>query len=210
MAKILIADDDRLVLFTLAEGMREAGFEVIEASDGLQALALSQSESPDLALLDIRMPNLDGLDLASRLRDETSVPFLFLSAYSDEAYVQRAVANGALGYLTKPLNMSAIIPMIRTALARSQEINGLHAALESNRTIATAVGIVMHADRLDQPAAFNHLRQQARSERRKLEDLARNIIERDKPESPRSLVDRGMHEIPTQELAMNGTRPNLY
>lgn len=177
MAKILIADDDRLVLFTLAEGLREAGFEVVEANDGLQAIALCESESPDLALLDIRMPKLDGLDLARRLRDETSVPFLFLSAYSDDAYVQRAVAIGALGYLTKPLNVTAIVPTIRTALARAQEINGLVGALESNRTIATAIGMLMYAESLDQPAAFERLRRQARSERRKLEDLARNIIE---------------------------------
>lgn len=177
MAKILIADDDRLVLFTLAEGLREAGFEVVEASGGLQAIALCESESPDLALLDIRMPKLDGLDLARRLRDETSVPFLFLSAYSDDAYVQRAVAIGALGYLIKPLNVTTIVPMIRTALARAQEINGLQGALESNRTIATAIGMLMSAESLDQPAAFERLRRQARSERRKLEDLARNIIE---------------------------------
>jgi two-component system, response regulator PdtaR len=180
MAKILIADDDRLVLFTLAEGLREAGFGVVEASDGLQSLALCESESPDLALLDIRMPNLDGLELARRLRDETSVPFLFFSAYSDEAYVRKAVGIGALGYLTKPLNVTTIIPMIRTALARSQEINGLNSALKSNRMIATAVGMLMQADKLTQPAAFERLRRQARSERRKLEDLARIMIENGK------------------------------
>lgn len=176
MTKILIAEDDRLVLFTLAEGLRQAGFEIVEARDGLQAIALCLSESPDLALLDIRMPKLDGLELASRLRNETSVPFLFLSAYGDEAYVQRAVAIGALGYLTKPLNVPAIIPMIRTALARSQEINGLTRALESNRTIATAIGMLMQANRVDQPTAFERLRRQARGERRKLEELASCII----------------------------------
>lgn len=180
MAKILIADDDRLVLFTLAEGLREAGFEVVEARDGVQALTLCKSDSPDLALLDIRMPNLDGLELARRLRDETSVPFLFFSAYNDEAYVQRAVEIGALGYLTKPLNVTTIIPMIRTALARAQEIYGLQGALGSNRTIATAVGMLMQAEGLDQPAAFERLRRQARSERRKLEELARIMIEKDK------------------------------
>ena len=103
MAKILVADDDRVVLLTLAEGLREAGFEVIEARDGLQALALCRSEAPDLALLDIRMPGLDGLELARRLRDETRVPFLFFSAYGDEEFVRRAVEIGALGYLIKPL-----------------------------------------------------------------------------------------------------------
>ena len=77
MTKVLIAHDDRVVLLTLGEGLREAGFEVIEARDGLQALQLCKSEAPELALLDIRMPGLDGLELARRLRDETRVPFVF-------------------------------------------------------------------------------------------------------------------------------------
>ncbi|MCX7171485.1 MAG: response regulator, partial [Proteobacteria bacterium] len=94
MTRLLVADDDRVVLFTLSEGLRQAGFDVIEARDGLQALTLCQSEAPQLALLDIRMPGMDGLELARRLRDETAVPFLFFSAYNDEAYVQRAVEIG--------------------------------------------------------------------------------------------------------------------
>lgn len=177
MAKILVADDDRVVLLTLSEGLREAGFDVVEARDGLQALALCQSEAPDMALLDIRMPGIDGIELARRLRDETSVPFLFLSAYGDEAFVQRAVEIGALGYLIKPLSIGAILPSIRTALARAQDISGLEGALLRNRTIATAVGMLMRSDGLDQQIAFEKLRQQARSERRKLEDLARAIVD---------------------------------
>ncbi|MDP2810818.1 MAG: response regulator [Rhodocyclaceae bacterium] len=180
MEKILVADDDRVVLLTLTEGLREAGFEIIEACDGLQALALCQSDAPDLALLDIRMSGLDGLELARRLRDETRVPFLFFSAYGDEEFVRRAVKIGALGYLIKPLHVAAIVPMIRTALARAQDISGLQGALESNRIIAAAVGILMHAGRLDQTSAFERLRQQARAERRKLEDLARDMVESDK------------------------------
>jgi len=174
--RILIADDDRVVLFTLAEGLREADFEVIEARDGLQALALCHSETPDLALLDIRMPGLDGLELARRLREETRVPFLFFSAYNDEAFVSRAVEIGALGYLLKPLNVPALLPMVRTALARSRDFSGLQGALASNRTIATAVGMLMHAEGLDQAAAFEKLRQSARGQRCKLEDMARAMI----------------------------------
>ncbi|MDD5177121.1 MAG: response regulator [Sterolibacterium sp.] len=176
MEKILVADDDRVVLFTLCEGLRDAGFEVVEARDGLQALALCQNEAPAMALLDIRMPGLDGLELARRLRDETTVPFLFFSAYGDEALVQRAVEMGALGYLIKPLHVRAILPMIRTALARSRDINGLQSALTSNRTIATAVGLLMHAEELDQMAAFERLRLEARSQRRKLEELALSMV----------------------------------
>lgn len=176
MTKILLADDDRVVLFTLGEGLREAGFEIIEAHDGLQALALCRSEAPALALLDIRMPGLDGLELACRLCDETNVPFLFLSAYGDEAFVRRATEMGALGYLIKPLHVAAIVPSIRTALARARDISGLRDALASNRTIATAVGMLMRAEGLDQPHAFEHLRRQARSQRRKLEDLAKTMV----------------------------------
>jgi AmiR/NasT family two-component response regulator len=185
MEKILVADDDRVVLLTLSEGLREAGFEVIEARDGLQALALCQSQTPELALLDIRMPGLDGLELARRLRDETKVPFLFFSAYGDEAFVKRAVEIGALGYLIKPLVVTAIVPAIRTALARSRDISGLQGALESNRTIATAVGMLMRTEGLDQPAAFERLRQRARTQRRKLEDLARNMVESKQDQSVR-------------------------
>ncbi|MFZ4539327.1 ANTAR domain-containing response regulator [Propionivibrio sp.] len=184
MTRILIADDDRLVLLTLADGLREAGFEVIEAHDGLQALALCLSEEPALALLDIRMPGLDGLELARRLRDETTVPFLFFSAYDDEEFVQRAVEIGALGYLIKPLTVAKIVPTIRTALARAQEISGLQGAMASNRTIATAVGMLMRAAGLDQPSAFEQLRQQARTQRRKLEDVARSMVEDDKYQKP--------------------------
>jgi response regulator NasT len=174
--RILIADDDRVVLFTLAEGLREADFEVIEARDGLQALALCRSEAPDLALLDIRMPGLDGLELARRLREETKVPFLFFSAYNDEAFVSRAVEIGALGYLLKPLNVPALLPMVRTALARSRDFSGLQGALVSNRAIATAVGMLMRSEGLDQAAAFEKLGQSARGQRRKLEDVARAMI----------------------------------
>ncbi len=177
MAKLLIADDDRVVLFTLAEGLREAGFEVIEARDGLRALELCISTPPDLALLDIRMPGLDGLELARRLRAETMVPFVFFTAYDDEGLVQEAVKIGALGYLVKPLDVPRIVPMVRLALARSREIEGLREALDSNRQIGTAVGIAMRDWRLNQSAAFERLRKHARDRSARLSDVAREIVE---------------------------------
>lgn len=176
-ARLLLADDDRVVLFTLAEGLRATGFEVIEARDGLQALALCRSEKPDLALLDIRMPGLGGLELATRLRDETSTPFMFLSAYSDEALVHDAVAIGALGYLVKPLDVTVIVPALRAALARAREISGLNWALRSNRLIATAVGMLMQRDGLDQQSAFEALRKEARNQRVKIEEVAHAMVD---------------------------------
>jgi CheY-like chemotaxis protein len=176
MQKILVADDDRVVLYTLSKGLREAGYEVIEARDGLKALTLCQSEAPALALLDIRMPGLDGLELARRLRTETNVPFMFFSAYSDEDYVKRAVAAGVLGYLVKPLTVKAILPTLRTALARAQDMEGMRGALQNNRTIATAVGMLMKSEGIEQEAALEWLRQQASRSRRKLEDEALALV----------------------------------
>lgn len=184
MTTILIADDDRLVLLTLADGLRASGFDVIEARDGLQALALCQNDAPALALLDIRMPGLDGLELARRLRDETTVPFLFFSAYDDELFVKRAVEIGALGYLIKPLKVATMVPTIRAALARAQEIDGLKRAMGSNRTIATAVGLLMRDQGLDQSSAFEQLRQRARDQRRKLEEVARGMVDQARPPEP--------------------------
>jgi response regulator NasT len=180
---LLVADDDPLILFTLVEGLTEAGFDVLQARDGLTALELCKSAKPDLALLDIRMPGMDGIALAEKLKTETTVPFLFFSAFSDENYVKQAVAAGAYGYLLKPLSVAAIVPTVRTTLARSQEDTQRQArqdqfdsALESNRLIATAVGIVMRDLGMSQEGAFEHLRNQGRRERVKLNDLAQRII----------------------------------
>lgn len=181
--KILVADDDRVILMTLAEGLAEAGYQVISARDGLQALALCKSEHPDLALLDIRMPGLDGIELAQSVCKESGVPFLFLSAYDDEDFVKRAVEAGALGYLIKPLGMPAILLAVRVALARAQEISGLkkrkqdlEAALASNRIIGTAIGMVMRESQLTQEEAFERLRRYSRGKRRKLEEVAQALV----------------------------------
>lgn len=176
MSRLLVADDDRVVLFTLSEGLRKAGFDVREARDGLQALKICTEEAPDLALLDIRMPGLDGLELARRLRDETDVPFMFFSAHGDLDYVNRAVRFGALGYLLKPLPVAAMVPTLRAALARAQELSGLKFALTRSRSIGMAVGILMRETGMDQQSAFERLRQLARNRRSKIEDIASHIV----------------------------------
>jgi len=182
---LLAADDDPLILFTLVEGLTEAGFEVLQARDGLSALELCKSACPALALLDIRMPGLDGIELAQRLKAETTVPFLFFSAFADENYVKQAVAAGAYGYLLKPLSVAAIVPTVRAVLARTREDAHRQArqeqfdsAIESNRLIATAAGIVMRELGMTQEDAFEHLRAQARRERVKLTDLAQRVVTR--------------------------------
>jgi response regulator NasT len=180
---LLAADDDPLILFTLVEGLTEAGFDVLQARDGLSALELCKSVRPDLALLDIRMPGMDGIELAQRLKTETTVPFLFFSAFSDENYVQQAVDAGAYGYLLKPLSVAAIVPTVRTILARTREDahrqcrqDQFDSALESNRLIATAAGIIMRDLGMNQEGAFEHLRGKARRTRVKLIDLAQRVV----------------------------------
>lgn len=182
-ARILLADDDRLILMTLAEGLAEAGFGVLTASNGEQALALCRTERPDLALLDIRMPGLDGIALAQRLRAEVRIPFLMLTAYADAHLVRDAVEAGALGYLVKPIDVAHIIPQLQAALTRAAEISrfrdaeeSLGAALVTNRQIATAVGILMERHRITAEAAFEGLRRFARYHRRKVCEVANEVM----------------------------------
>jgi response regulator NasT len=181
---ILIVDDDRLVLATLGRGLRDAGYRVSEASDSAAALALVAREKPDLALLDVRMPDMPGVKLAERLAAEHGVPFMFLSAYGDPDIIQRATELGALGYLVKPLDVPQIIPSIEAALARGAQIRSLtdtgeqlSHALESGRETSMAVGILMERRGLGRDEAFEALRSHARSQRRRVHEVAAEIVD---------------------------------
>jgi AmiR/NasT family two-component response regulator len=183
-AHILIVDDDRLVLATLAQGLRGAGYRVTEASDGASALELVARNAPDLALLDVRMPGMSGVELAERLAAEHQLPFLFLSAYNDADIIERAKELGALGYLVKPLDVPQIIPSLEAALARAAEIRALKDtgeqlshALESGRETSMAIGILMERQGLDRDEAFEALRSCARSNRRRVHDMAAEILD---------------------------------
>jgi DNA-binding response OmpR family regulator len=118
-ATILVCDDDRLVLATLVHGLKTAGYDVIEADNGDDAILLARERRPDLALLDMRMNGKTGLDVAAYLRDHVGTPFMFLSAFNDERIVRQAVEFGALAYLVKPLDVRQIVPAVESALARS-------------------------------------------------------------------------------------------
>ena len=108
--KILVVDDDRLVLATLTHGLANAGYEIIDADNGDDAILLARKHRPDLALLDIRMEGMTGFDVAAYLRDSLGTPFMFLSAFSDEATVAQVKALGAIAYLIKPLDITQIVP----------------------------------------------------------------------------------------------------
>lgn len=179
---ILIVDDDRLVLADLSLGLRDAGYRVSAALDGKSALKIVEEDAPDLALLDLRMPGMGGLELARQLRRR--VPFLFLSAYSDAETVREATEQGALGYLVKPLDIGQIIPSLQAAFMQSMELGTLRekeyqltTALAANRETAMALGVLMERKRIDRKQAFELLRTYARSTRRSVHSVASELLD---------------------------------
>ena len=114
--KILVVDDDRLVLATVTHGLAKAGYEIIDADNGDDAILLAREHRPDLALLDIRMEGMSGFDVAAYLRESLQTPFMFLSAFSDDATVAQVKALGAVAYLVKPLDITQIVPTVEAAL----------------------------------------------------------------------------------------------
>jgi len=114
--KILVVDDDRLVLATVTHGLSRAGYDVIDADNGDDAILQARAERPDLALLDIRMEGMSGFDVAAYLREYLQIPFMFLSAFADEATVDKVRELGAVAYLVKPLDIAQIIPTVDAAL----------------------------------------------------------------------------------------------
>lgn len=181
---LLLIDDDCQFLHMMAEGLRAAGFDVLEASSGDAALQLALEAEPDLAICDVRMPGMSGLELVPKLRDQAGVPFVFLSSYGDEELVKLASQYGALGYLVKPMDVSDMLPTIRTALVRAAEIRRLYhseeqlnAALANSRETSMATGVLMERYHLNRSAAFQLLRSHARSNRKKLTDLAAEFLD---------------------------------
>lgn len=183
-AHLLLVDDDRLVLSTLSVGLELAGHRVTVAESAEEAeTLLAGGIRPDLALVDVRMPGRGGLHLAQRLRELDHIPFMMFSAYGDPQIVAQATHYGALGYAIKPLDTAQLLPAIEAALARADELQELRQtrqqlqqALEGDRGINTATGILMVEFKLGRAEAFTLLRDNARAQRRKLADLARDTI----------------------------------
>ena len=180
---ILVVDDDRLVLAALCEGLRAVGYRVTGTANPQDALDVAGRDAPDLALLDVRMPVMDGIELGRKLREQGSVPFLYLSAYGDKDVVKRATDEGALGYLVKPLDIQQIVPSIEAALARGTDLRKLreseaqlNTALSGSREVSMAVGLLMMRDRLNRKQAFDLLRTNARSQRRTVAEVAKELL----------------------------------
>ncbi len=165
--RILVVDDDRLVLATVAHGLAQAGYDVIDADNGDDAILLAREHRPQLALLDIRMEGKSGFDVAATLRDAYRIPFMFLSAFSDDATVAEVQRLGALAYLVKPLDVGQIVPGVEAAFARIKAEPALAAPpLPAPRDglsdpVPLAVGVLMHRHSLTRTQAFARLQRLA-------------------------------------------------
>jgi response regulator NasT len=184
---VLVVDDNRLVLATLTAGLSRAGYHVIDADNGDDAILLAREHRPDLALLDIRMEGKSGFDVAAYLRTHCQVPFMFLSAFADDETVAKVRALGAVDYLVKPLDIGKIVPAVDAAFAQIDGRRGAGAAAPGSSAAAAAVetmetpvamaaGVLMHRYSLNRRAAIERLRTMAVAEARPLSEQAERIL----------------------------------
>jgi response regulator NasT len=182
--RILIAEDETIIRLDLRALLERAGFEVCaEARDGEEAVALARSEAPDLVLLDVKMPRLDGIDAARRILDERPVPIVMVTAYGEEELVSRAVEAGVFGYLVKPFRESDLLPAIATARARHEELLEVRAeaesladALAARKAIERAKGLLMEREGLSEQEAFARLRKASQISGKPLKVVAEALV----------------------------------
>lgn len=182
---ILMVDDDRLILSTISTALTSAGYQVNTAESVDKAEAwLSTNEWPDLVLLDVRMPGRNGLELTARLNEMHHIPFILLTAYSEQDIITKATESGAMSYLVKPVDITKLIPAIETALSRAnyqRDLLGsnknLQSALNADRDLSVAVGIMMVEHCTDKDGAMKLLRLKSRKQQIKLADIAAQIID---------------------------------
>ncbi len=182
LARILVAEDETLIRMDLVEMLREAGYEVVgEATNGQEAIELAESLRPDIAILDVKMPVLDGISAAEQIIN--IAPVLMLTAFSQRDLVERARDAGAMAYVVKPFTINDLIPSIEIAISRhlqmrtlSQEVANLHERLESRKLIDRAKGILMQALNLSEPEAFSWIQRAAMDRRITMKEVAEAVI----------------------------------
>ena len=182
--RILIAEDETLIRLDLRKLLEGAGFEVCaEARDGVEAVELAREVEPDVAVLDVKMPRLDGIEAARRILEERPIPIVMLTAYGQDELVSRAVEAGVFGYLVKPFRESDLLPAIRTARARHEELSALREeaeslaeALAARKAIERAKGLLMAKEGLTEQEAFERLRRASQVAGRPLKVVADALI----------------------------------
>lgn len=185
-ARILIVDDDPSATALVSELLKAAGYVVSAAADAGEAVEIIMATRPDLAILDIRIPNGPGVSLSASatLRDQFAIPFVFLSSMSDADTVREAAAAGALAFVVKPPDARQFAITIHIALERARDLRRSHeavshlsSALQQGRAVSVAVGVLMEHLRMSQPDALAALRNAARSQRRRLYQLAEEVLQ---------------------------------
>jgi two-component system, response regulator PdtaR len=182
--RILVAEDETIIRMDLRRTLEDAGFEVCaEAHDGEEAVALAVEEQPDLAVLDVKMPRLDGIEAARRILAERPIPIVMLTAYGQDELVSRAVEAGVFGYLVKPFREADLLPAIAAARARHAELEALREeadslaeALATRKVVERAKGLLMERESLSEQDAFARLRRASQVSGRPLKVVAEALI----------------------------------
>jgi two-component system, response regulator PdtaR len=182
--RVLVAEDETIIRLDLRALLEGAGFEVCaEARDGEEAVALARSTRPDVAVLDVKMPRLDGIDAARRMLEERPLPIVIVTAYGERELVARAVEAGVFGYLVKPFREADLLPAIETARARHDELEALRGeaaslaeALAARKAIERAKGLLMEREGLSEAEAFARLRKASQISGRPLRVVAEALV----------------------------------
>ena len=182
--RILIAEDETIIRLDLRTLLEEAGHEVCaEARDGVEAVELAEEHGPELAILDVKMPRLDGIEAAKRILEERPIPIVMLTAYGQDELVARAVEAGVFGYLVKPFRENDLLPAIATARARHEELSELREeadslaeALAARKAIERAKGLLMERESLSEQDAFARLRKASQVSGKPLKVVAEALI----------------------------------
>jgi len=182
--RIIIADDESLIRLDLREMLISLGYDVIaEVGDGRTAVDLAKKLRPDLVIMDIKMPEVDGIAAAEELTREKVAPVVLLTAYSDQALVERAKEAGVVGYLVKPFREAELMPVIEVAMARfdefmalEQELGSMKEALESRKVVERAKGVLMEVHGLRESEAFHRIRRTSMDSRKSMKEVAEAIL----------------------------------
>jgi len=182
--RILIADDESLILMDLREMLTNLGYLVVgEAGDGQSAVNMAKELGPDLVIMDIKMPDLDGIEAAKLLTEDGIAPVLLLTAYSQQDLVERAKEAGVVGYLVKPFRESNLVPAIEITLSRfeefrtlQKEVEDLREALETRKIVDRAKGILMDTQGLTEQDAFRRIQKMSMNTRRAMKEIAEAIV----------------------------------
>jgi response regulator NasT len=188
--RILVAEDEALIRMDLVEMLQEAGYEVIaQATNGEEAIALALEHQPDLAILDVKMPVLDGISAAEKII--ATAPVLMLTAFSQRELIDRARDAGVMAYVVKPFTIGDLVPAIEIAISRhtqmqslALEVADLHERLETRKIIDRAKGILMKALNLSEPEAFSWIQRAAMDRRLSMKEVAQAVI------SPEAALDK--------------------